>query len=305
MKKQTQHNICWSQVGILATVLIFSMLNVAKGGEQTRKFADPKNPYSKLVGAVTQLNGKGLLGNGFIIGAGGCHVVTNVHIAFGASKDSKGAITLVDDVSVGHQTQFHFDFDQKSGKFKRQMKATVVEFGNYDGSTRRGSTKDVAVLKLESCLGPDYGIIEFDNEAHTKRFPEGKLTTFSYGVLNGKEGIIEEQCDPMLSTPITGLMLSNCVSEEGMSGSMLLEKSKTDAKYRLVGIFQGRDSIVGADEKPQGVSVAVYARAFNPIIASALGENSPVAIGPVAGDRTPQNDQTAMLAPVKARTVVR
>jgi hypothetical protein len=56
MKKQTQHNICWSQVGILATVLIFSMLNLGKAEAQTRKFIDPKSENGKLVGIVTKLD---------------------------------------------------------------------------------------------------------------------------------------------------------------------------------------------------------------------------------------------------------
>jgi hypothetical protein len=160
-------------------------------------------------------------------------------------------------------------------------------------------------LKLDSCLGPDFGTIEFDQEAHSKRFPDGKLMTVSYGVLDGKEGIIEEQCDSIQSTPITGLMLSTCFNEAGMSGAMILEKSKSDGKFRLAGIMQGHDMVVGSDGSPVTVPVAVYARAFNPIIAAALGENSPLAIGPIAGDRAPQNDQTALLVPVKARTVVR
>ncbi len=301
MKKQTQHNICWSQVGILATVLIFSMLNVAKGGEQTRKFADPKSELGKLAGIVTQLDGKGGIGNGFVVGAGGCHVVTNVHIAFGKSKDADGNVVLMDEVSAGHKLRFQLDFDAKTKKFKRDMGATVVEFGNFESGTRRGRTQDIVVLKLDSCLGQEYGKLAFDSDAASKRFPEGDLLTIGFGAIDGEVGIVSEECKAIQNTPITGLMFSNCFSEPVSSGMMYLEKNKLDGKYRLVGVHQGRETLADGTNVP----VAVYARAFNPIIASALGENSPVAIGPVAGDRTPQNDQTAMLAPVKARTVVR
>ena len=301
MNKQTQHNICWSQVGILATVLIFSMLSFSKAIAQSRKFIDPKSEFGKLTGVVTQLDGSGAIGNGFVIGAGGCHVVTNVHVAFGKSRDSEGTTILMDNVSVGHVLRFQFDFDSKTKRFKRESKASVVEFGNYDTHTRRGRTQDVVVLKLENCLGPEYGNLQFDPEAASKRFPEGELLSVSYSSLNGEYGIVSENCSAAQSTPITGLIITNCHAVEGMSGAMYLEKNKSDGKYRLVGIHQGRD--IMADGR--NVAVAVYARTFNKIIDSALGAASPIAIGPVATDRKPQNDQTALLVPAKARTVVR
>lgn len=301
MKKQTQHNICWSQVGILATVLIFSMLSFSKAGAQSRKFIDPKSEFGKLTGVVSQLDGSGFVGNGFVVGGGGCHVVTNVHIAFGKSRDADGRTVLMDSVSVGHVLKFQFDFDPKAKRFKRESKASVVEFGNYDTQTRRGRTQDVVVLKLENCLGPEYGNLQFDPDAASKRFPEGELLSISYSNLNGEYGIVSESCTAAQSTPITGLMITNCHLVEGMSGAMYLEKSKLDGQYRLVGIQQGRDIMADG----QNVAVGVYARTFNKIIDSALGAASPIAIGPVASDRKPQNEQTALLTPSKARTVVR
>lgn len=301
MKKQTQHNICWSQVGILSTVLIFSMLSPDKVNAQTRKFIDPKSENGKLVGIVTQLDGTGGIGNGFVIGAGGCHVLANVHTTYGIGKDNRGNAILVDDLSVGRKVRFQTDFDSKTKKFKREIKASVIETGNFVPDTRRGRTQDVAVLKLDTCLGPEYGALAFDHEASTKRFPESDLVTVGFGAINGEVGIIMEECSALQSTPTTGLIITNCFSEPISSGMMYLERRKADGKLRLVGIHQGRETLADGTNVP----VAVYARAFNPIVERALGENSPIAIGPVAGDRAPQNDQTALLVPVKARTVVR
>ena len=301
LKKQTQHNIHWSQVGILATVLIFSILNFSSVHAQSREFIDPKSEYGKLAGIVSQLDGTGAIGNAFVIGAGGCHIVTNVHVAFGKSRDADGTTVLMDNVSVGHTLKFQFDFDTKTKRIKREMKASVVEFGNYDPQTRRGRTQDVVVLKLADCLGPQYGNLLFDQDASKKRFPEGELLTISFSKLNGEFGLVSERCKSASHTPITGLFITNCHSADGMSGMLYLEKSIADGKFRVVGIHQGRETMADGQDVP----VAVYARAFNPIIDSALGEGSPIAIGPIATDRKPQNDQTALLAPVKSRTVVR
>lgn len=302
MKKQTQHNICWSQVGFLSTVLIFSMLNLGKAEAQNRKFIDPKSENGKLVGIVTQLDGSGGIGNGFVIGAGGCNVLANVHTTYGIGKDSQGNAVLVNDMSVGRKVRFQTDFDSKTKKFKREIKASVIEIGNFVADTRRGRTQDVAVLKLDTCLGPEYGTLAFDHEASSKRFPEADLVTVGFGAINGEVGIIMEECSALQSTPTTGLIITNCFSEPISSGMMYLERRKADGKLRLVGIHQGRETLADGTNVP----VAVYARAFNPIVERALGENSPIAIGPIVGDRAPQNDQTALLvAPSRARTVVR
>jgi hypothetical protein len=277
------------------------MLNLGKAEAQTRKFIDPKSENGKLVGIVTQLDGSGGIGNGFVIGAGGCHVLANVHVTHGIGKDKQGNVILVDNLSVGRKVRFQVDFDSKAKRFKREIKASVIEIGDFDADTRRGRTQDVAVLKLDTCLGPEYGTLAFDHEASKKRFPESDIVTIGFGAINGEIGIIMEECSALQSTPITGLMFTNCFSEPGSSGMMYLERRKADGKLRLVGIHQGRETFEGGINAP----VAVYARAFNPIVSAALGENSPIAIGPVAGDRAPQNDQTALLVPAKARTVVR
>jgi hypothetical protein len=285
MKKQTQHNICWAQVGILATVLIFSMLGRSEATEKRqRSFIDSKSSLGKLVGQVTQTNGKGIAGNGFVIGASGCYVLTNVHVAFGEAKDStSGQITLLDNASAGHELLFQFDFDSKNQKFKRKVKATVVEFGNYTPETNRGRIQDVALLKLSDCLGPEYGGLEFDHSSLTKRVPDGELMTVGFGSLNGTSGIIAEQgCESFSETPISGLIFTNCRTTSGMSGMMVLGKSKLDGKFKLVAIHDGVEALSDGTV----VSTAIFAKALNRFLGPALGD-APIDIGPVAADRKP------------------
>ena len=281
LTKYTQFNIRWSRAAILVSTLVLSILNAAVVNAQTRKFVDPGNEYAKLVGIVTQLDGTGGISNGFVIGPGGCHLITTVHSVYGINKDSRGNAILVDDVSVGRKVRFQVDWDSKVQKFKRAVEAQVVEFGNFVPDTRRGRTQDIAVLKLDACLGTQYGIIAFDHEAIKKRFPSGELLTIGFGAINGEVGIVEEECTAFPGTPITGLMLTNCYTEPVSSGMMYLEKSRIDGKRRLVGVHQGRETLADGTNVP----VAVYARAFNPILDRALGKDSPFSIHSGADNR--------------------
>jgi hypothetical protein len=47
---------------------------------------------------------------------------------------------------------------------KSPMKAKVVEFGNYEIGTSAGFLGDMALLRLESCLGKEYGHLEIDRQ---------------------------------------------------------------------------------------------------------------------------------------------
>lgn len=281
MKEQTRPNIRWSQAVILALMLIFSMLEVAAANAQTRKFIDAKSEYGRIVGIISQLDGTGLVSNGFVVGKSGCHVVSTFHSVYGINIDSEGNTVLADDLSVGRKVRFLVDWDSKGRRFKHDINASVVEIGNYVRDTRRGRTQDIAVLKLDICLGSQYGTLAFDHEASRKRFPIGDLLTIGFGTINGEVGIIVEECAALQGTPITGLMITNCYTEPGSSGMMYLEKNSDDGKFRLVGVHQGRETLADGTNVP----VAVYARAFNPILDRALGENSPFSIDSVARDR--------------------
>lgn len=276
MKNMARNSLSKSTAAIFAILSIFSIAEVAFA-KSTRKFLDSSHPLAKAIVLVDQIDGVGVMGNGVLVGDGGCYAMTNFHLAFGKSKDGKtGAITLVDKIEVGHQVKLDVAFDSRRGKFTKSVKAKVVEFGNYVQDTRRGKTQDYAVLKLDECLGPGYGISKFETDADKKRIPSGKISTVALAQLDGKFGIVmEESCPafqelqgkPVAQAPVTGMLVTNCYLEEGTSGSMLLATDES-GNSRLVGLNQGGDFTSDGKE----FSVAVYARSFNKVLASVLGE---------------------------------
>lgn len=297
-----KHNLSKSTAAIFAILSIFSIAEVALA-KSSRKFLDASNPLTKAVAVVGQIEGSAG-GNGVVVGEGGCYVLTNYHVAFGKSKDAEGNVELVD-FSTDHRVNVFLDFDSKAGRFKKEMKAKVIESGNYNPGTRAGLTEDYALLRLDTCLGPGFGITNFELGAEQKRMPDGKLSTVALTFLDGKLGIVvEDECpaldhiegQPKVIAPRTGSVGTNCFLQSGMSGSMLLSTDES-GQTRLVGINTGKDSVGG-----KFISFSVYARKFNKVLASVLGEG-PFASSNIAGDRRPQTEQTAM-APA-GRTVVR
>ena len=235
-----------------------------------RKPVDPTGAFAKLTGQITQSGpSDGAFANGFIIGAEGCHILTNFHVAFGKAKDPKtGEIEMVDRVEVGHLVNFAFDLDSRTGKFKRTMKAKVVDFGNYEAGTSRGFLGDLALLRLESCLGREYGYLEVDRPAEGKFLPMGKLKTVSSSRNSRGENevLVEEGCLADNATTVVGMMLASCEIVGGMSGSMILEEG-ADKRWRLVGVATS----AGAIENGKQVTKAIYVNAINKFLNAALG----------------------------------
>lgn len=268
-----------------------------------RKPIDPKGQFAKLAGQITQLPGEKatMYGNAFVVGKEGCHVLTNFHVAFGKRVEESGMIELIENVDVGHTVNFSFDLDAKSGKFKRTMKAKVVEFGNYEEGTSRGLLGDIALLRLESCLGKEYGQLEIDRPENGKLLPTGRLMTIN--VMKDEQGknvmMSQDVCQSLAATVVTGTISTNCEAPGGASGSMILEEGK-DGKFRLVGLTT-RGGTLRTDEK---FSQALYASTINKFLDPILGGEAPIAISPLADDRKPQSD-TQQTAKAPTRTVVR
>lgn len=288
MKDRAQQSLSTPTAAIFAFLSMLSTAEVALA-QSTRQFLDSSHPMAKAVAVIGQTEGSTSAGNGVVVGAGGCHVLTNYHVAFGKSKDAEGNVTLFE-YSPNHQVLVFLDFDSKTTRFKREMKAKVIESGNYDPGTRAGLTEDYALLRLEACLGPGFGITAFEQNAEAKRMPNGKLSTIAFAVLDGKMGIVvEEECPPFDAienrpsaiAPRTGSIGTNCFLQGGMSGSMLLATDGTSGT-RLVGINAGKDQLGNGNI----ISFAVYARQFNKVLASALGEGS-FSSPNSAGDRRP------------------
>lgn len=237
--------------------------------QSIRKSVDPQGPFAKLTGQITQIGASNrAYGNGFLVGTEGCHVLTNFHVAFGKSADPKtGEPEIVDSVEIGHTVNFAFDLDATSGVFRRTMKARVVEFGNYEIGTSRGFLGDIAVLRLENCLGKDYGQLEIDRPPTDKRLPtEMLMTVRSSRTQAGKnEVLVEEGCRPVPATPIAGMMMSDCESVPGMSGSMILEEGP-DKKLRLVGVTTGGGAVVNGRQISKGIYASVLNKFLDPVL---------------------------------------
>lgn len=267
-----------------------------------RKPIDPKGQFAKLAGQITQLPGEKstMWGNAFVVGSEGCHILTNFHVAFGKSKDQDGVLELVENVDVGHTVNFSIDLDAKTGKFKRTLKAKVVEFGNFEDGTSRGLLGDIALLRLENCLGKEYAQLEIDRPEKGKLLPTGRLTTIN--VMRDEQGknvmMSQENCQSLAATTVTGVITTNCEAPGGASGSMILEEGK-DGKFRLVGLTAKG----GAFKTGEKISQALYASTINKFVDPILGGEAPIAISPLADDRKPQSDTQTAQAPT--RTVVR
>lgn len=268
MKKRSKMNGAAITIWNLALALI--LVTPAIADESRRKPADPSGPFARLTGQITQTtpSDEGF-GNGFIVGAEGCHVLTNFHVAFGKSANpTTGEVEMVDNVAIGHAVNFSFDLDPKTGEFRKTIRAKVVEFGNYELFTSRGFLGDLALLRLESCIGKDYGQLEIDRPDGGKRLPNGKLMTVSSARVDGKnEVLVEEGCRARPATAITGMMLSDCESVPGMSGSMILEEGP-DRQWRLAGVTTGGGAYVNGRQ----ISKAIYATALNKFLDSCCKE---------------------------------
>ncbi len=242
------------------------------------KSADSKNQFTKLVGHITQLEVEKspLYGNAFVIGAEGCFILTNFHVAFGKGRDAQtNEVEMVENVDVGHTVNFSIDLDSKSGKFKRKMNAKVVEFGNFENGTSRGLIGDIAILRLENCLGKVYSTLEFDRPAEGKVIPTGKLMTVS-AIKNVKsnriEMLVEEGCRSLSDTPAVGMMLSNCELLGGMSGSMLLEEGQ-DGKWRLVGLNANQITMKDGSKMARSIFANEINKFVDPVLAGCVQPN--------------------------------
>ncbi|MDX9730532.1 MAG: trypsin-like peptidase domain-containing protein [Bdellovibrionales bacterium] len=226
---------------VLALVLSFTAPAFGSGTTGPgRKVADPKGKYAKLAGQITQLDShlpgkRAWSGNAFVIGSEGCFLMTNFHVAFdtGENDPVSGMGIVRGDYDVGHKVNFNFDLNARTGKFDRQVKATVVEFGNHGDANG-----DIAILRLDECLGKEYGHLEL--VSYTRGTPKGRIMTVSSAKTADQKGNvinIEEGCRAQANPAGADMLALFCEVERGMSGSMVLEE-QADGEWKLVGLMK-------------------------------------------------------------------
>lgn len=258
---------------VICVLLVFTTWP-ALAQTESLKTVDPTNPFAKLTGQVTQFGyeEKGY-GNAFVVGADGCHILTNFHVAFGTGRSPvTGQMQVMHNADIGHAVNFSFELDPDSGKFRRSMKATVAELGDYGIGSATGLLGDIAILRLENCLGKSYGFLEIDRPPPHKGVPTNRLMTvrLSKTASGGNEVIVELGCRALEGTNVFGMMPSNCDTPPGSSGSMVLEEG-ADGKWRLVGLTT--EQIVHADGRK--FSKALYANTINKLLDPILGTTPP------------------------------
>ena len=176
---------------------------------------------------------------------------------------------MVDKVETGHVVEVGVDLNGDTGKFGRTLKARVVEFKNYSRSKGRGFLKnDLAMLRLDECLGNAYGLARFEMPDKSIKVPRTVLSTLSLTRTSAATtGLFyEAQCVAGATTPIAGLFMQTCDTIPGMSGSPIF-RSETAGTYTVVGIVSGSFETEGYGEIPY----AIYSSQLTPFVESVLG----------------------------------
>ena len=246
-------------------------ISVASAADSARHQILPsEHPIGHLVVQIAPVGVTHIAANGIVIGKNGCYVLTNFHVAFGKDKDRGGTVVLVPDIRVGHEVEVKVDLGA-TGTFSRILLAKVIEFGNYRQRDRRSLKHDLALLKLPVCLGPSYGILQFEMPDSEENIPVGELSTLSLKAISERESVLnyERGCKSGADTNIAGIFYQSCETEGGMSGSPVLRR-KSDGTYTIVGLASGVWAKAGEPDVP----FAIYSSAFTPFVTNAIGSQA-------------------------------
>ncbi len=211
-------------------------------GKDGRVFRDPTLPIFRSVGLLTDQRRQ--VGTGFLVGE--CHVMTAYHSAFlperGAPLDRHDAAAP----SPAHTLVFHVGADRsRPGRFATRARAQVVDFGNYHPGTPRGMRGDWAILRLEECVGRQYGWLRILPPTDGPYPPAGPLMTVSFPLsARTRAGIaVEAPCRARDREATFGLVAVDCAFEAGMSGGPVLER-QANGEWWVVGMIQLRHTPV-------------------------------------------------------------
>lgn len=260
-------------VNALAIASLLATPLPARSADDARKQILPSaHPLSKIVVQVNQVGADPLMfGNGFVVGSEGCHLLTNFHVAFGKGRDAKGEIAYVQPIQPGHELEVSVGLNSKTGTFQRKLKARVVEFAAYRPNDRRGLRNDMAMLKLDECLGKDYALARCEVPDDNVKVPETELSTLSLTKVDSSRSALylEEKCVSASTSQTAGLFFHTCQSLPSMSGSPIFRKD-SDGGFTIVGITTGRMPLVNGNEAPY----AIYSSIMTPFVQGILGSGT-------------------------------
>lgn len=251
----------------------------------------PELKEVRAIGVVDQPGIGG--GNAWLVG--NCHIVTNYHVAFMKERNEVTGEVKTIRGRVGHSIDFYIGRDSASPSgFKSKTSARVVDFGNYVRNDFHGMTGDWAILKLDDCLGQQYGILEMKRPTKKEPMPTGSLVTAAYTPTSIKQAgiLIEKDCKARDFGPVDGLVGVDCAFEDGMCGSPIFEV-QPNGKLLVVGMPQNRfgrtDQILSAyssDRRNQMLYASAFYAAVDKVLATeGVQATAVVPPRPVAGIR--------------------
>ncbi len=236
-----------ASIAVLA-VAGFACLLVAAGAganvfvKDGRVYRDPTLPIFRSVGLLTDQRRQ--VGTAFLVGE--CHVMTTYHSAFlperGARLDRRDTAAPF----AASTLLFHAGADRhRPGRFATRTRARVVDFGNYHPGTSRGMRGDWAILRLDECLGRQYGWLPILPPTDGAYPPAGPLMTVSFPLsARTRAGVaVESPCHARDRERLFGLVAVDCAFEAGMSGGPILER-QANGQWWVVGMIQLRHTPV-------------------------------------------------------------
>ncbi len=205
--------------------------------EDRREQRDGRLPIFRSVGMLVHPRTGGG-GTAFLVSR--CHVVTAYHVAFMKRRDPVTGRVETFPGKVGHAAEFVVGpLPEAPGTFGARARATVVGFGRFSDGSFEGMAGDWAILRLDPCLGREFGFLKYARPAVDRPLPTGALMTIGFPRSRiGQRGVtVETGCSARDHGPVDGLLGVDCAFEVGMSGGPVLER-QADGSWLVVGLIQ-------------------------------------------------------------------
>jgi hypothetical protein len=166
--------------------------------------------------------------------------VTAYHVAFMKQRDPVTGRVETFPGKVGHAAEFVVGpLPEAPGAFGARARAVVVGFGRFSDGSFEGMAGDWAILRLDPCLGREFGFLKYARPAVDRPLPTGALMTIGFPRSRiGQRGVtVETGCSARDHGPVDGLLGVDCAFEVGMSGGPVLER-QADGSWLVVGLIQ-------------------------------------------------------------------
>ena len=127
------------------------------------------------------------------------------------------------------------------------------------------------MLKLDDCLGKEYGLARFEIPDQNVKVPETGLATLSLTKDQSARTALylEEKCASAEDTKIAGVFFHSCENLPSMSGSPIFRKD-ADGGFTVVGIMTGNMPFANG----KMLAYAIYSSIMTPFVQGILGSGT-------------------------------